>query len=159
MRRKDREIKNLDDIFSVVENCAVVHVAMVDDGRPYVVALNFGFERQGDSLILYLHSAREGKKMDILRKNPNVYFQMDCVNEFIRGTRENPCSYCWRFDSVMGSGQVEFITYEADKKHALNRIIQHLDKTAEEFDFPVQKLLHTCVYRIVSDDITGKHHE
>ena len=52
MRRKDREIKNLDDIFSVVENCAVVHVAMVDDGRPYVVALNFGFERQGDSLIL-----------------------------------------------------------------------------------------------------------
>ena len=159
MRRKDREIKHLDDVFSVVENCSVVHVAMVDDGRPYVVALNFGFDRQGDSLILYLHSAQEGKKMDILRKNPNVYFQMDCVNEFIRETRENPCSYCWRFDSVMGSGQVEFITDEAEKRHALNRMIQHLDKTEEEFDFPAQKLSRTCVYRIVSDDITGKHHE
>lgn len=157
MRRKDRDIKYLDDVFSVVENCAVVHVAMVDDGRPYVVALNFGFDRQGDSLILYLHSAQEGKKMDILRKNPNVYFQMDCINELTRGTRENPCGYSWRFDSVMGSGQVEFLTDEEEKKHALNRMLQHLDKTGEPFDFPA--LSHICVYRIVSNDITGKHHE
>lgn len=81
MRRKDREIKCLDDIFSVVENCAVVHVAMVDGGKPYVVALNFGFERRGGSLILYLHSAQEGKKMDILRKNPNVVFLLVCETD------------------------------------------------------------------------------
>ena len=43
--------------------------------RPYVVALNFGFDRLEDSLILYLHSASEGRKMDILKKNPNVYFR------------------------------------------------------------------------------------
>lgn len=159
MRRKDREIKSLDDVFAVVKNCAVVHVAMVDDGKPYVVALNFGFDRQGDSLILYLHSAQEGKKIDILRKNPSVYFQMECVNEFIRGTQENPCSYCWRFDSVMGSGQVEFLTDETEKAYALNKIIQHLDGPDKSFEFPPQKLANTCVYRIISDDITGKHHE
>lgn len=159
MRRKDRELKCLDDVFSVVENCEVVHVAMVDDGRPYVVALNFGFDRKGDSLILYLHSAQEGKKIDILRKNPAVFFQMDCVNEFIRATKENPCSYSWRFDSVMGSGQVEFITDGAEKTHALNRIIQHLDKTDETLDFPEQSLSKICVCRIVSNDITGKRHK
>lgn len=75
MRRKDRELKCLEDIFSVVKNCAVVHVAMVDDGKPYVVALNFGFDRQGDSLILYLHSAQEGKKIDILRKTRLCIFR------------------------------------------------------------------------------------
>lgn len=159
MRRKDREIKSLDDVFSVVKNCEVVHVAMVDDGKPYVVALNFGFDRKGDSLILYLHSAFEGRKMDILRKNPAVYFQMNCVNEFIKGTPENPCSYCWRFDSVMGSGRVEFISDEAEQKYALNRIIQHLDKTEKCFEFSPQRLSKTCTYRIVSSDITGKHHE
>lgn len=159
MRRKDREVTDLNQIFEIVRNCSVAHVGMVENGKPYVVALNFGYERQGDALVLYFHSAYEGHKMDILKENPNIYFQMDCVNEFIRGTRENPCSYCWRFDSVMGSGQVEFITDEAEKRHALNRMIQHLDKTEEEFDFPAQKLSRTCVYRIVSNDITGKHHE
>lgn len=56
----------------------------------------------------------------------------------------------------MGSGQVEFITDEAGKKHALNRIIQHLDNTEAYFDFPLQALANTCVYQIVSNDITGK---
>lgn len=159
MRRKDREIGRLDDVFSVVERCAVVHVAMVDDGRPYVVALNFGFDRQDDRLILYLHSAQEGKKIDILRKDPHVYFQMDCVNQLVRGTRENPCGYSWRFDSVMGSGRVEFLVDEGAKAHALSRIIQHLDGSDESFAFSARELAATCVYRIVSDDITGKRHE
>lgn len=42
MRRKEREIKDVNDIFKVIENCSTVHVGMVDEGKPYVVALNFG---------------------------------------------------------------------------------------------------------------------
>ncbi|ACO85707.1 pyridoxamine 5'-phosphate oxidase family protein [Clostridium botulinum] len=129
MRRKEREIKDINEIFQVIENCSAVHVGMVDEGKPYVVALSFGYDREGDDLILYLHSAMEGRKMDILRKNPAVYFQMDCVNELIKTTSENPCAYSWRFDSVMGSGNVEFIEDETGKSHALTRILQHLDKT------------------------------
>lgn len=104
--RKDREVTDLNQIFEIVRNCSVAQVGMVENGKPYVVALNFGYERQGDTLVLYFHSAYEGHKMDILKENPNVYFQMDCVNEFITGTKENLCAYCWRYDSVMGSGQV-----------------------------------------------------
>lgn len=159
MRRKDREIKDINDIFEVVKNCSVAHVAMVDGGKPYVVALNFGYDRTGDELTLYFHSAYDGKKTDILRKNPSVYFQMDCVNELIAETPENPCACCWRFDSVMGSGDVEFIEDEAEKTHALNRLIQHLGKTEETFEFSAQTLSKTCIYKVRSTDITGKHHE
>lgn len=159
MRRKDREIREIDAVFEVVKNCSVAHVAMVDDGKPYVVALNFGYERAGDELILYFHSAYEGKKMDILRGNPSVYFQMDCVNEFIAGSAENPCDYCWRYDSVMGSGKIEFIEDEAEKSDALNCLIRHLDKTAEQLEFPSKMLSKTCVYKLRSTDFTGKHHE
>lgn len=53
MRRKDREVKDLDGIFDIVERCSVVHLGMVDNGKPYVVALNFGYEREGDALVLY----------------------------------------------------------------------------------------------------------
>lgn len=159
MRRKDREVTDLNQIFEIVRNCSVAHVGMVENGKPYVVALNFGYERQGDALVLYFHSAYEGHKMDILKENPNIYFQMDCVNEFITGTKENPCAYCWRYDSVMGSGQVKFIEEPDEKAYALNCIIHHLGKTEDTFQFPEAKLKKTCVYRVISTDITGKHHE
>lgn len=159
MRRKDREVTDLNRIFEIVRNCSVAHVGMVENGKPYVVALNFGYERQGDALVLYFHSAYEGHKMDILKENPNVYFQMDCVNEFITGTKENPCAYCWRYDSVMGSGQVEFVENPEEKSAALNCIIRHLRKTEDTVQFPEATLEKTCVYKLRSTDITGKHHE
>lgn len=159
MRRKDREVTDLNQIFEIVRNCSVAHVGMVENGKPYVVALNFGYERQGDALILYFHSAYEGHKMDILKENPNVYFQLDCVNEFITGTRENPCAYSWRYDSVMGSGQVEFIEDPEEKANALNCMIQHLGKIEDTFQFPEAMLKKTCVYKVCSTDITGKHHK
>ncbi|NBI91245.1 pyridoxamine 5'-phosphate oxidase family protein [Lachnospiraceae bacterium] len=158
MRRKDREIRNLEDIFLVVEKCRVVHVAMIDEGKPYVVALNFGFDRRKDGLVLYLHSACEGRKITILKENPNVYFQMDCDSGLVRGTPENPCSYSWNFASVMGSGQVEFIEGGQEKKYALNRILQHIGETEESFDFPPQVLSRTCVCRIDVRDVSGKRH-
>ena len=84
---------------------------------------------------------------------------MDTVNEFIRGTHENPCKFCWRYDSVMGSGRAEFITDLDEKRYALNRLIQHLDRSDEIYDFPMDRLERTNTWKITSSDITGKHHE
>lgn len=159
MRRKDREIQTIEGVIDVVERCQSVHLGMVDEGKPYVVALNFGYDRVGDDLVLYLHSAQEGRKIDVLTKNSDVYFQMDCVNEFIEGTDENPCAYCWRYDSVMGSGTATFITDGEEQKHALNRIIQHYAKTDKTFVFPPQMLAKTCTIKIVSSEFSGKHRE
>ena len=159
MRRKDREVTDLNQIFDIVSRCSVAHVGMTDHGKPYVVALNFGYERKGDSLILYFHSAYEGRKMEILKENPSVYVQMNCVDEFISGSHENPCAFCWRYDSVMGAGMVEFLETPEEKAHALNCMIQHLGKTEDCFQFPAEKLKRTCVYRVCIDAPTGKHHE
>ena len=144
--RKDREVTDLNQIFEIVRNCSVAQVGLVENGKPYVVALNFGYERQGDTLVLYFHSAYEGHKIDILKENPNVYFQMDCVNEFITGTKENLCAYCWRYDSVMGSGQVEFIEEPEEKAHALNCMIRHLGKTEDMFQFPDSPFFNSLSY-------------
>ena len=159
MRRKDREVTDLNQIFDIVSRCSVAHVGMTDHGKPYVVALNFGYERKGDSLILYFHSAYEGRKMKILKENPSVYVQMNCVDEFISGSHENPCAFCWRYDSVMGAGVVEFLETPEEKAHALNCMIQHLGKTEDCFQVPAEKLKRTCVYRVCIDAPTGKHHE
>jgi nitroimidazol reductase NimA-like FMN-containing flavoprotein (pyridoxamine 5'-phosphate oxidase superfamily) len=84
---------------------------------------------------------------------------MDCVNELIQTTPETPCSYSWRYDSVMGSGNVEFIEDEAGKAHTLNRMLQHLDKPDAQYNFPPHALAKTCVFQVRSNDFTGKHLE
>ncbi len=156
MRRKDREITDTTTIFEIIARCAVVHLAMVDEGKPYTVAMNFGYERDGDALILYLHSACDGRKIAILRKNPAVFFQMDCGGEAIAGTAENPCAYGWRYDSVTGSGIVEFLEDEQQKTNALNRLLAHVAGTEAVFSFPPAALAKTCVFRIRSVDMIGK---
>lgn len=159
MRRKDREVTDLDNIFQIIEKCPVIHIAMTDNGMPYVVALNFGYERQGNDLILYFHSAYEGRKIDILKKNPEVHFQMECSGRLIVGAAEEPCTYGYSYDSVMGSGKIEFIEAEEEKTHGLNCLMHHAGKTDDDFCFPKEMLSRTCVYCLRSSDFTGKHHE
>lgn len=159
MRRKDREVTDVREIFKMIDHCPVIHLAMTDKGKPYVVALNFGYERQGDDLILYFHSAYEGRKIDILKKNPEVYFQMECSGRLIAGTSENPCAYAYGYDSVMGSGKIEFIEDKDKKIYGLNCLIRHTGKTDEDLDFPEAMLSRTCVFSLRSTDFTGKRHE
>ncbi len=156
MRRKDREITDINAVFAIIERCKTIHLAMVDDGKPYAVTMNFGYRREGDALILYLHSACEGRKTDILRKNPTVFFQMDCNGEPIAGTAGNPCSYGWRYESVTGSGTAVFLEDDDEKTDALNRLLGHVAETAETFSFPPAALAKTCVFRIRSVDMIGK---
>ena len=50
MRRKDREIKEFDEIIDVLSRCKVLHLALISDGKPYAVPVNFGYavcERDG----------------------------------------------------------------------------------------------------------------
>lgn len=159
MRRSDREITDIDEVFRVIDDCPVVRLAMADGGKPYIVPLNFGYDRQGDTLTMYFHSAMEGRKMDIWRASPQVYFEMDTANEFVPAAEGDSCAWSWRFDSVMGSGEVEFITDVDGKTHALNRIIAHLGHSEKQYTFPEKMIERTCAYKVVSRDFTGKRHK
>lgn len=160
MRRKDLEITDFEKIIEIVSQCHTAHIGMVaKNGLPYVVAMNFGYERKDDMLILYFHSACAGTKIDILKANPNVFIEMDCINKLIPGGGERPCAYAWKYDSVTGSGQIEFIEDINQKSHALNCMIHHLDDQSEIFQFPPESLKRTCVFRVRMRELTGKHHE
>ena len=158
MRRKDVEVTDKDWIFSTVENCSFAHIGMVDGNKPYVVAMNFGYERLGDTLILYFHSALEGRKIDILKANAQVFVQMECSAHLKIADGTTPCKYSYRFQSVMASGTAEFIEDENDKRHALNCIMRHYNKEMTEFPFAEASLRRTCVFRVVCNDYAGGNH-
>ena len=121
---------------------------MVDGDKPYVVPLSFGY-RNG---VLYLHGAVKGRKMDILRKNPNVCFEFDLIAEPIES--ENACDWSMRYRSVIGFGKAVFIENADEKCEALDVIMaQYSDG---RFQFPEKMLKATAVFKIEIESITGK---
>lgn len=65
MRRKDKEIADPRKIEAVLNQAQIIHLAMLDGDRPYIIPLNFGY---ADNAI-YFHCAREGKKIDLIKLN------------------------------------------------------------------------------------------
>ena len=83
MRRADREVTDVDGMIDIIDHCKVCHIAMMDGKWPYIVAMNFAYSYENGQLVIYLHSAKEGKKLDLLRKDDHVCFEMDYDHEMI----------------------------------------------------------------------------
>jgi nitroimidazol reductase NimA-like FMN-containing flavoprotein (pyridoxamine 5'-phosphate oxidase superfamily) len=154
LRRKDREISGVEDILEIIRKCTVCRLGMAENGIPYIVPLNFGYEYRDNMLTLYFHSAREGKKIDILKKNNRVCFEMDAGHQLTPG--DKACDYGFNYASVLGLGTVEFIEEEAEKIRALNLLMKH--QTGEDRDFAYREadLRAVAVYRLRVETFTGK---
>ena len=152
MRRKDRELKDIADIMEIVKRCEVVHLAMAVDNKPYIVPVNFGYAYDNEQLELYFHCAESGKKIDMLRINPNICFEMDCDHQLIEGT--NACAYGFQYSSVIGMGKADFVEDTELKKHYLNKLM--LNVAQKEFDFNDQQVANIAIVKITVSQISGK---
>ncbi len=155
MRRKDRELSDFNEILAILDKCDVCRLAMVDNGKPYVVPLNFGCSEENGVITLYFHSAAEGRKIDILKIAPAVCVEMDCSHELITG--EKACDFTMDFKSIIGSGKAEFIDSEEEKVFALTRIVQKYSD-AVSFEFDENLLKRTTLFKVNVSDFTGKRH-
>ena len=158
MRRKDREITDVNEIIKIVSECDVLHLGMSNNNIPYVVPVNFGFKNEDGSLTFYIHGAASGKKIDILKSYPQVFLQLDCRHEVILGSQQKPCAFSFAYASVMAKSYAQFIEDHNEKSYALNLIVQHCAKTKENFNFPVPMLNKTCVIAFKAEDLSAKAH-
>lgn len=123
MRRQDRELTAFGDMMDVVRACECCRIGLVDGGRAYIVPLNFGFETGDDTLTLYFHSAPAGRKIDLLRACPDVSFEMDAQHALVRA--QDACGHSFRYCCVMGTGRMQFVTDEAEKRRGLEALMAH----------------------------------
>jgi nitroimidazol reductase NimA-like FMN-containing flavoprotein (pyridoxamine 5'-phosphate oxidase superfamily) len=154
MRRSDREVKDTIEIIAIINANKVCRLAMSDGGKPYVIPLNYGYECAGGELTLYFHGAGEGKKIGILKKNPEVCFEMDGEHQLTVGGTD--CEYGFDFASVIGFGTASFIEDTAEKKKALTLLMKRQCGEDREFDFPAPRLDAVTVFKVVSTSFTGK---
>ncbi len=152
MRRKDREVTDKDKICEIMHQCNTVRIAMHDEPFPYIVPMNFGMEYIDGKITLYFHCVSEGKKLDLIKKNPCVSFEMDCKKKLIGG--ETACDYTMDFESVCGNGMATIIE---DKEYALNKLMkQHTGK--DDYSFNQHYIKNVTVFKIDVTSISGKIH-
>ena len=148
MRRQDREITDKTEIERIIRKALVCRVALSDDDSPYVFPVCFGYK---DGCI-YFHSALEGKKIEILKKNSRVCFEMDIEHELVEG--ERGCDWGMLYSSVIGYGTASYVEDMEEKKRALNILLEHY--TGRKYDFADQSLDQVAVIKIQVKSMTGK---
>ena len=153
MRRKDREVTDIVQIKGILNVCKTCHLAMVDNGKPYVVPLSYAYMITGKILTLYFHSAGEGRKIDVLRENSNVCFEMCSEGEPVFAEK-TPCNSGYYFSSVHGFGNAEFIDDVKEKCAALTLLMKH--QANLDVDFTPEQADNVCVFKVSSTDFTGK---
>ena len=148
MRRKDKEINDIDLIEDIIRNSLVCRLGMSRDNQPYVVPLCFAYSDN----MLYFHSAGEGLKLEILQQNPNVCVEFDIDQEVIQG--DKPCEWGIRYRSVIGFGKASFVEDLEEKRKGLDAIMKHY--SGGSFEYVEPAIESTCIIKVTIESMTGK---
>lgn len=155
MRRKDREVTDRQRIREIIEACHCCRLGFCEEGKAYIVPLNFGYEEKDGRYVFYFHSAGEGRKISLIEKTHYAAFEMD-ANMEIYG-KDTACSYAARFQSVMGGGRVSFIEEREEKLFALRAIMRH-HTGKEDWAFEENMLRAVCVFKLEAEELSCKEH-
>ncbi len=153
MRRSDREIKDFNEILEVMKRCDVCRLALNQDGYPYILPLNFGFQVEEGTVVLYFHGAAEGTKYKLIEKDNRASFEMDCSHRLVMEKSGDVCSCTMEYESVIGKGRVEMVS-EEKKEEALGILMRHYHR--EDCPFSKAVASRTAVFRLVVSELTGK---
>lgn len=151
MRRKEREIKSVDEIIDVLRRCDTVRIGIQGDEYPYVVPVSFGMETKDGKAVIYFHCAKQGMKIDMLRKNPKVCVEGDI---FIK-VEKTEHGITTRYESVIGFGECEFVSDEEEIIHGLKLLTERYGYG----DYPLDRcrgLQHLYVGKIIINELYGK---
>lgn len=153
MRRKDRQITDIETIRAILDKAQVLHLAMIDGERPYVVPMNYGYVLADGRLTLYLHSAKEGRKLNVLSQNNAVAFVLETDVVPVSGG-DIPCKYGAAYASVMGEGTAAILTDPAEKLAALSILMR--TQTGRAFAFTTEMTASVAVIQVDVDSFTAK---
>ena len=153
MTKRERQIFDPQQIQSILDTCKVLHLGLAVNNEPYVVPMNYGYTMEDGKLVVYLHSALKGKKLDMIRANPNVFFEMDCDRNPFDG--EKPCQYGLSYSSIMGRGKAVIVEDVEEKKKAMSILMK--TQTGKDFTFEDKLVSIVAVVRIDVSEYTAKH--
>ncbi len=152
MTKRELQITDENRILQILDTAKVLHLGLAVNDEPYVVPMNYGYIVEDGKLVLYLHSALRGKKLDMIRQNSRVFFELDC--DWVPFEGEKPCQYGLSYASVMGRGTARIVEDVEEKKKAMSVLMK--TQTGKDFSFEDRLVGIVAVIRIDVAEYTAK---
>jgi uncharacterized protein len=152
MRKIEKEITDITEIESIIKESDVCRIGLADGNIPYIVTMNFGYSGE-EKKHFFFHCAKEGKKLDMIRKNNYVCFEMDTGHRLKAGIQG--CDFSMEFRSVVGFGYISIVADEDEKITGLKRIMAHYTQR-KDLTFRSDSVSRTTVLRLDIKEMTGK---
>ncbi len=150
--KREREVTDINEIKEILDKSMIVHIGMIDGDEPYVVPMNYGYTLEDGELCIYLHGATVGRKIDIIKTNPKVFFEMECDVTPFEG--KVACQYGTTYASVMGLGKAKILETPEEKIDGLVKFMK--TQTGKDFTFDEKMVSIVSVIKITAKDFTAK---
>ena len=153
MTKREFKITDTEQIREILDTAKVLRLGLAVDNEPYVVPLNYGYTLADGKLTFYMHSAVKGKKLDMIRANPNVYFELDC--DLIPFEGKVACQYGLAYSAVMGRGKATLLEDPEQKMEAMSILMK--SQTGKDFTFNERLVSIVTAIRLDVTEFTAKH--
>jgi len=154
LRRKEKSMKSKDEMVAILESSKYITIAMCLDNEPYLATLSHGYDRERNCL--YFHCAKQGKKIDILKKHNTVWGQAILDKGYVQGS----CDHLYATTQFMG--RVTFVEDMQEKRHALEVMIKALEDDPQKVmavQLTEKSIKGVQIGRIDIDHMSGKKSE
>lgn len=153
MRKSNKRITDADVIINLLKSCHVGRLGTIgSDGWPMVKPLNFAW-CEGS---IYFHCAMEGEKLDEIRRDDRVCFEVDLPIAYLKGADDNPCRAEYLYRSVIVRGRARMVEGRPEKVLALNALMEKYQPGGKWGDYAEEKVAITCIVRIDVEEMVGK---
>ena len=153
MRRSDREITDKSTIEEFIQKEQIIRIAFYDEGDIYIVPVNYGFRKEGDSYAFFFHGARAGRKYELTKASPKVGFEIDGKYELLEA--EIACDFSAKFQSVVGTGTLSLVEEKEEKIIGLNCLMKQTTNKIE-WEYSDAMLNGVAVFRLDVEKMSCK---
>ena len=148
MTKREFKITDEGELRRILDTAKVLRLGIAVDNEPHIIPLNYGYTLENGELKLYLHSAVQGNKLDLLRKNPNVCFELDCDHVPFEGKIACQCGLA--YSAISGRGRAIRVEDGEEKMEAMSVLMK--TQTGKDFQFNERLVSIVAVIRL---DVTG----
>jgi uncharacterized protein len=157
LRRLDREIKDQKALKQLLSHQQYFIMSMANSDEPYAVPLGYVYDEEENEV--YFHCAKEGKKIEFLKKNSKVWG----VVVLDEGVQKGGCVNLYA--SAMFSGKVEWINGASEKAKIMNLFAERLSRDVDGTKQRLKKMFEAgevppvgvVFAKIKVKELTGKH--
>jgi len=141
---------NSEDSKELLENAPVGRLGTCLGNEPYVTPLNFVYDNEK----IYFHSAKVGRKLENMKSNPKVCFEVDQLIDIKQG--EVGCDFGCYYQSVIISGEARIVESESQKVRILEKLVSKYALKNIKPVFENSKLERIDVVEIQVENMSGK---